>query len=181
MRNRYKNPAMDLTFNKDTARQDVFATVRNFLQGNGFTVVTEDMERPWGGFFVIDERQASKFKNRFFDGATEGSEGAGVGRLSPKILVVESNKRLSWQYHFRRSEIWKVIGGDVGIVRSNDDTEGALEKKKYNDTIALHQGERHRLIGLDSWGIIAEIWQHTDSNHPSDENDIIRVQDDFGR
>jgi mannose-6-phosphate isomerase len=29
--------------------------------------------------------------------------------------------------------------------------------------------------------MIAEIWQHTDSNHPSDENDIVRVQDDFGR
>jgi hypothetical protein len=27
----------------------------------------------------------------------------------------------------------------------------------------------------------AEIWQHTDVNHPSDEEDIIRVQDDFGR
>jgi hypothetical protein len=30
-------------------------------------------------------------------------------------------------------------------------------------------------------GVIAEIWQHTDANHPSDEDDIIRVQDDFGR
>jgi len=27
----------------------------------------------------------------------------------------------------------------------------------------------------------AEIWQHTDKNNPSDEDDIIRVQDDFGR
>ena len=27
----------------------------------------------------------------------------------------------------------------------------------------------------------AEIWQHTDPNHPSYEDDIIRVQDDFGR
>ena len=27
----------------------------------------------------------------------------------------------------------------------------------------------------------SEIWQHTDADNPSDEDDIIRVQDDFGR
>tara|TARA_B100000795_G_scaffold265733_1_gene247955 strand:- start:90 stop:260 length:171 start_codon:yes stop_codon:yes gene_type:complete len=55
--------------------------------------------------------------------------------------------------------------------------------KVYNegDQIVLQQGERHRLIGLDDYSVVAEIWQHTDANHPSDEDDIIRVQDDFGR
>ena len=47
--------------------------------------------------------------------------------------------------------------------------------------IQLDKGERHRLIGLDSWGIVAEIWQHTDPENPSDEDDIVRLQDDFGR
>jgi hypothetical protein len=42
-------------------------------------------------------------------------------------------------------------------------------------------GQRHRLIGLDQWGVVAEIWQHTDSENPSDESDIVRLQDDFGR
>lgn len=45
----------------------------------------------------------------------------------------------------------------------------------------LGQNERHRLVGLNDWGMVAEIWQHIDANNPSDENDIIRVQDDFGR
>ena len=52
---------------------------------------------------------------------------------------------------------------------------------KEGDQIVLQQGERHRLIGLDETSVVAEIWQHTDANHPSDEDDIIRVQDDFGR
>ena len=47
--------------------------------------------------------------------------------------------------------------------------------------IKLALGERHRLIGLDSQAIIAEIWQHTDAAQPSDESDILRVQNDFGR
>ena len=57
------------------------------------------------------------------------------------------------------------------------------EMKVYNegDQIVLQQGERHRLIGLDDFCVVAEIWQHTDANLPSDEEDIIRVQDDFGR
>jgi len=45
----------------------------------------------------------------------------------------------------------------------------------------MDKGERHRLIRLDSWGVVAEIWQHTDKEEPSDEDDIIRLQDDFGR
>jgi len=47
--------------------------------------------------------------------------------------------------------------------------------------ITLKQGERHRLIGLNDFGVVAEIWQHTDVNNPSDENDIVRIQDDYGR
>jgi hypothetical protein len=47
--------------------------------------------------------------------------------------------------------------------------------------IVLQKGERHRLIGNIDFGIVAEIWQHTDASNPSDESDIVRVQDDFGR
>ena len=45
----------------------------------------------------------------------------------------------------------------------------------------LEKGERHRLIGLDDYAVLAEIWQHIDSNNPSDENDIVRLDDDYGR
>ena len=57
------------------------------------------------------------------------------------------------------------------------------EMKIYNegDQIKLKQGERHRLIGLDDYCLVAEIWQHTDKKNPSNEEDIVRVQDDFGR
>jgi hypothetical protein len=34
---------------------------------------------------------------------------------------------------------------------------------------------------MDNWGVVAEIWQHTDPAVPSDEDDIIRVQDDYNR
>jgi mannose-6-phosphate isomerase-like protein (cupin superfamily) len=103
------------------------------------------------------------------------------GKLSPKILMVESNKRLSWQYHFRRAEIWKLVAGVAGVVTSESDVEGSVHQLKLGEIIRLKQGQRHRLVGLEGWGMIAEIWQHTDPQHPSDEEDIVRVQDDFGR
>ena len=55
-----------------------------------------------------------------------------------------------------------------------------MESFTQGDQVKLGQGERHRLIGLTDYGIVAEIWQHTEKV-PSDEEDIVRVQDDFKR
>lgn len=158
----------------------VFTKVEAMLTSQGFNIVARDEERPWGGFFVIDEQQAQKFANQYFDGIDVNQLKIG-GKLSPKILVVAPHAKLSWQYHHRRAEIWQVVEGTVGVVRSATDTEGPLDTFQAKDQIKLDKGERHRLIGLDDWGIVAEIWQHTDPEHPSDEDDIVRVHDDFGR
>lgn len=158
----------------------IFENIQNQLETNQFTIVSKDHHRPWGGFFVIAEEQAQQFANQYFDGLDVSTLRRG-GALSPKILVVAPGRRLSWQYHHRRAEIWRVIQGQAGVKRSANDTEGALEILNIGDTITLQQGERHRLIGLDEYAVIAEIWQHTDANHPSDEEDIVRVLDDFGR
>lgn len=158
----------------------IFENIQKQLETNHFTIVSKDHNRPWGGFFVIAEEQAQAFANQYFEGLDVSTLKRG-GALSPKILVVAPGKRLSWQYHHRRAESWRVIQGQAGVKRSTNDIEGALEILNIGDNITLQQGERHRLIGLDDYAIIAEIWQHTDANHPSDEEDIVRVQDDFGR
>jgi mannose-6-phosphate isomerase-like protein (cupin superfamily) len=158
----------------------IFERVAAIIKDQNFTIVQQDMTRPWGGFFVLAEDQASAFAKLFFPNL-EMSQIQITNKLSPKILVVAPNKRLSWQYHFRRSEIWKVIGGKVGVKTSLTDEEGEIQELSSGAFIQLEKGERHRLIGLDSWGIVAEIWQHTDLNQPSDEEDIVRLQDDFGR
>ena len=158
----------------------IFENIQHQLETNQFSIVSKDHNRPWGGFFVIAEEQAQEFANQYFDGLDVTILKRG-GALSPKILVVAPDKRLSWQYHHRRAEIWRVIQGQAGVKRSHTDTEGELEILNVGDTITLQQGERHRLIGLNDYAVIAEIWQHTDATHPSDEDDIVRVQDDFGR
>jgi len=158
----------------------IYFKIKNKIESFGFSVITHDFERPWGGFFVIDETQAQGFSNKFFKGLDVNTLKIG-GKLSPKILIVKPNARLSWQYHNRRAEIWQIYKGPVGVIRSDSNLENKMKVHNEGDQIVIEQGERHRLVGLNETSIVAEIWQHTDINHPSDEDDIIRVQDDFGR
>ena len=158
----------------------IYIKIKNQMESFGFSVVFHDFERPWGGFLVIDETQAQEFSNKFFKGLDVNTLKIG-GELSPKILIVKPAARLSWQYHNRRAEIWQVYKGSVGIIRSDSNLENEMKVHNEGDQIVIEQGDRHRLIGLNETSIVAEIWQHTDTNHPSDEDDIIRVQDDFGR
>ncbi len=160
--------------------KSIFEKLAKQLAQQGFNIVAKDFERPWGGFFVVDEQQAQAFADCYFDGLNVDSLRIG-GKLSPKILVVTPQKRLSWQYHNRRAEIWQVLEGNVGVVRSATDVENELEVMKPGNRIVLGCGERHRLVGLQDWAVLAEIWQHTDPQNPTDEDDIVRLQDDFGR
>jgi mannose-6-phosphate isomerase-like protein (cupin superfamily) len=163
-----------------TDKSALFAREVLFLSRLGLDVIHQDHSRPWGGFFVLDETQAQQFANHYFNGLSVYSLRLG-GPLSPKMLFVAPQQRLSWQYHHRRAEIWQVVQGPVGVATSATDVEGKVKIYMSGERIVLKQGERHRLVGLDDWGVVAEIWQHTDANQPSDENDIVRVQDDFGR
>jgi mannose-6-phosphate isomerase len=158
----------------------VFDFTTALLKQLHFSIVKEDLLRPWGGFYVIDETQAAAFAKQFFP--EEDFDALKISeKLSPKILMVAPHKRLSWQYHHRRAEIWRCIDGKVAVATSHSDEESVQHVLGIGDKIKLKQGERHRLIGLDGWGIVAEIWQHTDAANPSDEDDIVRLQDDFGR
>ena len=163
-----------------TERPEVFASVQQFLDEKGFKVVSQDHARPWGGFFVLDESQASQFIAEFFPHLSL-EDFKGYEKLSPKILVVAPEQRLSWQYHHRRAEIWKLIGGVAGVVISDTDEQTDLQNLEIGDIVNLKCGERHRLVGTAGYGVVAEIWQHTNKANPSDEDDIVRVQDDFGR
>jgi len=162
------------------SKNEIFEAAEGLMKEKEFTIIKEDRERPWGGFLVIEESQAQRFAQEFFP--EEDFQQLKLSeKLSPKILLVAPGKRLSWQYHFRRAEIWRCIGGTAAVATSLTDEEKDRHILNAGEKIKLQQGERHRLIGLEDWGMIAEIWQHTDANYPSDEEDIVRLQDDFGR
>jgi mannose-6-phosphate isomerase len=65
-----------------------FINIENKIKSVGFTIISKDFERPWGGFLVIDEIQALEFLNKFFKGLAVNTLKIGE-KLSPKILIVK--------------------------------------------------------------------------------------------
>ena len=90
-------------------------------------------------------------------------------------LLTESLKRARLDAGLDQIQVAKLLKKTQSYVSKIESGQRRI------DIIQLKQAERHRLLGLDGWGIVAEIWRHTDAENPSNEEDIVRVQDDFGR
>ena len=134
-----------------------YKNIEDELTNLGFQVVDSNLEKPWGAYFCIDEKQAQDFSNKFFKGMDVDSLKI-ENKLSPKILIVKPNSRLSWQYHNRRAEIWQVYKGQVGVVQSDTDIENELKNYIPADQIKLRQDERRLLFGLSDYGVVDYIW-----------------------
>ena len=154
-----------------------YTAIREEIESLGFNIIDYDFKRPWGAFLLIDDSQSQDFINTFISKENLKIQDS----VSPKILIVNPNSRLSWQYHYRRKEIWRVYKNSVGVIRSMDNNQNEMEILKEGDIIKFQKEERHRLVGLSEIGVVAEIWIHTDFNNPSDEQDIVRLQDDYSR
>ena len=157
----------------------VFGRILAEAKGFGLEVCDQDFKRPWGGFLRFSEESLGAFFDAYWQGVDTGKQ---EGRRDPKVLVVAPAQRLSLQLHHRRSELWRCLDGPVLVIHGPDKDNLVSEVLFPGDVIHLECGEMHRLCGdLTSWGRVAEIWEHVDPENPSDELDIVRVQDDYAR
>ncbi len=90
---------------------------------------------------------------------------------SVKLICVKANKRLSLQYHNSRKEFWRVIRGPVQVQIGEKTFVG-----KEGDVFDIPMGAIHRLTAMKEDSMVLEI-----SYGHFDENDIVRIEDDFGR
>ncbi len=146
----------------------------------GFTITVEEPDRVYGASVMLSEGDIDVFAKLYFPNL-QLPPPEERQKMSPKYLLVDAHERVSWQYHERRREHWSVITGPVGVSLSKSDEEGKPQVLEAGEGVQIAQGMRHRLVGLDTTGVIAEIWTHTDSTHPSAESDIVRLQDDYAR
>lgn len=174
---------LNINTNSDQESSEVIPKIGGLITKNGYKVVDEALDKPWGAFWRFNNAQAEKFINEFFPGFTieEAERGVAGAELSPKILLVAPHQRLSWQYHHRRAERWRNIAGPAGYHRSINDDQGEKINFLVNDIVQFDTGERHRLVSDGGWSIVAEIWQHSDPTNPTNEEDIVRVADDYNR
>lgn len=171
--------SLDGNYNKT----EVIRTISQLLEHEGFTVVETNTDKPWGAYLRLQDSDAPRFIESFFPTVSleEAQMGDPTASLSPKILFVDPELRLSWQRHARRAECWTFLT-DGYYHRSLTDEEGEKLDARSGDCVQFEAEERHRLIGGDvAPTVVAEIWQHTDKTHLSDEDDIVRIQDDFSR
>ncbi|OHA16353.1 MAG: mannose-6-phosphate isomerase [Candidatus Taylorbacteria bacterium RIFCSPLOWO2_02_FULL_43_11] len=106
-------------------------------------------ERPWGRFERFTHNETSTIK----------------------ILTIDPGEELSFQYHNKREEFWRVLSGD-GIIEIGDDKLQAEVGRDY----FVKKGAKHRIIGGRVPLSVLEI-----AFGDFDENDIVRLSDKYQR
>lgn len=168
----------------DILSQKTFLYKRLLAEAVGFGLTIDQSlsapDTPWGSYIRMTEGSLPAFIDAYWSDMAE-EIAAGTHRLDPKLLLIAPASRLSLQYHQRRHEHWRVLAGPAKIILGPDGT--TLQEKVFNtgETVEIPCGYWHRIAGLSGWSVVAEIWEHTNPENPSDEEDIIRVEDDFSR
>ncbi|MFY9783943.1 MAG: phosphomannose isomerase type II C-terminal cupin domain [Acidimicrobiales bacterium] len=109
-------------------------------------------ERPWGSFTVLDDELADH---------------------KVKRLVVAPGKRLSYQRHSRRSEHWFVVTGVATVT-----LDGVEYEVPAGESIDVALGQAHRVENRGTTPVVFIEVQH---GTYFGEDDIVRLEDDFGR
>jgi mannose-6-phosphate isomerase len=107
--------------------------------------------RPWGSYTIIKEADDHKVK----------------------IITVEPGKRLSYQTHEKRSEYWVIVSGTGAVT-----LDGVMTTCVAGDAFIIEQGIAHRIhnTGEDDLTFI-----EVQLGIYFGEDDIVRIEDDFGR
>lgn len=90
-----------------------------------------------------------------------------------KRIVVLPGKRLSYQKHFKRSEHWIIVKGEGLVIL--DEREFPL---KAGQVVEIPQGAAHRIGNLGKEPLI---FIEVQRGEYLSEDDIVRLEDDYGR
>jgi mannose-6-phosphate isomerase len=108
-------------------------------------------ERPWGNYTVLSDEADHKVKR----------------------LVVHPGKRLSYQTHARRAEHWYVVSGEATVT-----LDGADVLVGPGQAVDIATGTAHRCSNHGTEDVVFIEVQRGDY---FGEDDIVRLEDDFGR
>ncbi len=107
--------------------------------------------RPWGEFHILSEGEDFKIKK----------------------IIINPGKRMSYQFHNKRSEFWIIIKGSLSVIL--DDKEYLLSE---NETIYIPQGAKHRAQNLSNNDVH---FIEVQTGKYFGEDDIVRLNDDYNR
>ena len=107
--------------------------------------------RPWGYYEVLLDANNCKVKR----------------------ITVLPGKRLSLQYHERRDELWQIISGEGKITIGNKEFPLGPQ-----DSFTIFRKQHHRIENVGEEDLVFIEIQTGDY---FGEDDIIRIEDDYGR
>lgn len=164
------------------SKQENLARIEPDLANFGIRVASMDASKPWGIKVMIDPRTTASFFTLMFRGILLPRKVITAPR-TPKVLLIEQGKRISWHVHDRRESYLRVRMGSVGLFLSRTDVQPTFPLVHGSPSELLHigSGVRHRLSSLSGWAVVAEVSLDTDAKNPSDQDDVRRIGDDYGR
>lgn len=135
------------------ARAQQIKTLVAALAADGRREATEParVHRPWGWYQTMDLGE----------------------RFRVKRIQVRPGKKLSLQKHYHRAEHWVVVRGTAEVTR-----DGEVQVVRENESVYLPLGCVHRLANPGK--IPVEIIE-VQTGAYLEEDDIVRIDDDFGR
>lgn len=98
---------------------------------------------------------------------------AETGRYAGKILFIAKGRRLSLQYHQRKSETMYLLRGHVRLTLGPSPDDLREIDLHPGETIDLPSGTVHRLLALEDSEIL-------ETSSP-ELDDMVRLSDDYGR
>lgn len=109
------------------------------------------VQKPWGSYTNLMDEEYTKVKK----------------------LIIYPGEAPSYQYHFKRSEIWIIVKG-VAEVRIDD----VAYVHKVGDVIRIPKEARHQItnVGQDEL-----IFVEVQLGESFEEEDIVRLEDKYGR
>jgi len=108
-------------------------------------------ERPWGTFENLLDTDYCKVKE----------------------IAIRKGGRPSYQFHYKRSEVWVVVQGEAVVT-----LDGAEEIYEVGETVSVPVGVKHRVENRKDEDLkFIEVQVGTYFG----EDDIVRLEDDYGR
>lgn len=107
--------------------------------------------RPWGFYEVLLETEYTKVKQ----------------------ITVNPNQKLSYQYHNERKEFWTIVQGSATIILNDEKVF-----RYQGESIHIPLGSKHRIINEQDTPLI---FIEVQVGSYFGEDDIVRLEDDYGR
>ena len=111
----------------------------------------EAVEKPWGSYTNLMDEQYTKVK---------------------KILI-SPGQSPSYQYHFKRSEIWIIVKG-IAEVKIDDNVTSHI----IGDVIKIPKEAKHQVTNIGKTDLV---FVEIQLGEYFGEDDIVRLEDKYGR